>query len=495
MSVYLPAFTAADLQAPPTDRAGGVAIGWDYPDPWRLQVELFTSPNGALWSESASVPGLMTAVWGTSVWAESPAWRNITDDVAGCDWTRGADQRNGRPRTGVLTVQLRNRDGRYSPQNRDGALYIADDYRPGTLIRVSVVCEDDETFADGWIPQFTGIVESWVDESIGVGAVSTVSITAVETTAFLAKIDDLELAAAVGADDRIGERLTRLLDAANSPFGFIDRYTGPYEDPVYGLLGGVNDYLYHLQATTMSQNRLAECYLTGDSMKGTVFRSARSGAFLLEQPWYSAFDPETARTSPQLTDELNTAAQNLLVVFTPAQHTLDDRARLVYEADTLKIRNDDEGIINQATVDIVGGSSPLTLSDEESIGRDGLRPFARYDFIGVDRSSCKTTYIQTETRRCEQVTVHNLNQKSERAVGALVGLDYGHHVFVELDPALRFYDIGQTTPYWVESDVQGPVARCRIRGMRHRVIPMNDGRCKWTADFLFDPVNHATPYD
>lgn len=488
---YVAAFTAADLQSPPADRAAGIPIGWDYPDPWRLQVELFTSPNGALWSEAASPAGKVTAVWGTSVWGESPAWQNITDDVTGIEWTRGADQRNGRPRTGVLNVELRNRDGRYSPANRDGALYVADDYRPGTLIRVSVVCEDDTTFADGWIPQFTGIVESWADQSIGMGAVSTVRITAVESTGWLAKIDDLELSAAVGDDDRLGERIVRLLDAASSPFGLIDNYTAPYEDAVYGLLGGANDYLYHLQATTMAQNRLTECYLTADSMGYRGFRSHRSGAFLLDiQLAPHDYDPSWTLA------DLNPAA-NRFVVFTPRQHALTDRARLVYDPDTLTIRNDDEGIVNKVTVDIAGGSNPLTVEDGKSIGRDGLRPFARYDYISKDRSSLPTvTLLQTEYFRVESVAVHNLNQHADRSMGALIGLDVKDWCYVELDPDLQFYDLQSgTVPRWVGASVPGPVASCRIRSMRHRVIPMNDGTCKWSADFMFDPIAFATLYN
>jgi hypothetical protein len=232
----------------PTD-GNGVALG---EGDWRLVVEMLLPEAGssqwgtATWNDGST---------GDGVWS-SPTWTDVTHAVQGMVWDRGADQFGGRPRTGVLTLTLRVDDADFSPF---GASNSAAYFAPGTLVRVACI----ETGGD-WVPQFAGIVESWPQEFNEVAANSHVTVTAVETTAFLARINN-NAVTSQGSEDFVFQRFTRLTSEAMWPFGLSQEFG---TNPPFGL-----------QATDMADNRLAEIHLTADSTD-LFFCSHRSGVGL-----------------------------------------------------------------------------------------------------------------------------------------------------------------------------------------------------------------------
>jgi hypothetical protein len=88
------------IEMPPT---GGTLVGLD---DWRLAVEL-------------GIPIADSAVYDDAVYDDAYfsdiSWQDLTGSVRGLEWSRGSDEPGGRPRTGVATITLDNRDGQWTP--------------------------------------------------------------------------------------------------------------------------------------------------------------------------------------------------------------------------------------------------------------------------------------------------------------------------------------------------------------------------------------------
>ncbi|HWL44542.1 MAG TPA: hypothetical protein VNQ73_16500 [Ilumatobacter sp.] len=241
---------------------------------WRLAVE-------AVW------PGANQAVWDADNW-DAGQWgegelQDLTPRLRGLAWSRGGYPR---PEVGVCTISVDNTTPPFlssiDPYRSWGSNTWAQDnratntyFRPGMPIRVIVFHPDlIDTYGPtvGLIHQFTGVVESWDQHDEHAGRESFIEITVVETLALLARVDELALPGVEGNDDTASERIERLADAADWPFGYhFHTPDNPADDSYFAEWDS-----FPLQSTDMALNRLGEIYQTGDSV-GAVVRAGRDG--------------------------------------------------------------------------------------------------------------------------------------------------------------------------------------------------------------------------
>lgn len=432
--------TVAELLQTKPAAAHGAPVGLG---DWRLAVEIL-------------LPGYEAGRWDVSRWDvgpqwSSPQWFDVSEYVTGLDWQRGTTNYGGRPEVGVLNVTLDNTDRIFSPWNASSAFqggtlldssgFIRAGYLgPGSVIRVVAHSpsglvqpfENPSNLApaspDSWVPQFAGIVESWADEIVGLGAGSTATIVAVETLSALAKVDQAAVAP-VGLDDLPAARLQRLLDAAAWRFGAVD---------ASGFVERLATSNYLLQSTAMAGNRLSELYLTADSVGGE-FRTDRSG----RPVFYNAPDdgglPATRGPDP-------IALLALYPRFKPA--AIPPNYQAGYVPDSLRIANDDEIVENTITMSFAGGAT-RTGVDPGSLAQHDRRTFSRSDLICksdalVDRLIARRLATRTNPLRVASLTLHSEN---ERSIVPIIGLDIGNAVNVYL-PELTVAEVATISARW-----------------------------------------------
>lgn len=458
---------AANLQTKPPD-SHGTPMG--YGD-WRYAVQVL-------------LPTDTTSRWGVAKWGEATwsgkQWYDITGYVRGMEWTRGTTTFGGRPEVGVATLTLDNEDNQFSPWNgvssfqgaavMDSTGIVFPGYlAPGTLMRsvcfspsgmVSPTASAGALLpdsADSWVPQFTGIVESWTDESFGLGKDSHVTVVVKETLSTMALVDDLALSSAVGNDDTGIIRVQRLLDNAGWPYGDVDdsyfaNAFAPGSPPL-------------LQSTVMAGNRISEVYLTADSVGGVV-RSDRSGKPLI-------YNVEGTPYGVSRGPDRNYMLQ-LSHAYVPGGTGASFSAP--YIADSTKPANDDDIIINDVTMSYVGGSV-RTGQNVVSQQQYGRRTYSRTDLICktdtvVDYLIEKVISTSNTPLRLASLQVHNLHAG---AYPAIIGLDIDNRIDVELPPLPGY-------------TVKAP--NCQIAGYTHNVTPLPGGLV-WTTDITFgvqDPI-------
>lgn len=217
---------------------------------WRLVIERLRG-SGAVVGE---------AVVGTAV-VGSLVWEDITQYYRGHQARRGAQERLGRPMNGeiILTLDARTNDS-FDPYTD------ATNTRPGTIVRCAWVSALD-TRADGWLPRWTGLVETWPPVYVQ-GADRYVEVKLIETLSSISLIDDNALPGVVGNGERVTARIDRLLTQAGWRFGMVTLFDSGGESAIT------------LQSTQMALNRSAEVYLTADSTNAVV-RSDVTGAALV----------------------------------------------------------------------------------------------------------------------------------------------------------------------------------------------------------------------
>jgi hypothetical protein len=381
------------LEQPP---AGGTPVGLD---DWMFSVELgIPLPESALYD---------FAIYDTDRYSDNVAWRDLTGWVRGVEWTRGADEPGGAPRTGVATITLDNRSGEWTPWDfEDAAAYR----RPGTLIRFATYTPDGD-----WLPQFGGIVESWEEETDGLGHERIVTVTLMETVGLLAWTT-AQTVAPVGAAETASARWTRLLNTPSGvwPYGFFEEY-----------VSGTT-----MQATTMQQNRLAELNVTADSIDG-YFRSHRSGKAMVEAahpplipgylgPTVSRYDATAAKYDDSVTvyaaspgaDSTTMRPATFYfagVVLRPdvAGYSTPDHngqvvASFVYDGDSMVTANDADALANDVRLTRNGGVQQVR-EDLPSIGKYGRRTLSRASLINDDDTTVATIATRILSRRSNMV--------------------------------------------------------------------------------------------
>src|SRR5690554_5116983 len=345
------------LQTPP---AVGSGIRITAESDWRITVELLLQSAGAArWG---------SARWGRHRWSTA-RWQDVTGWLRGLEWVRGAEEFAGRPRVGVASFTFDNTDYRWSPidpgNSFQGTVHFDVDGRlvnrhfgPGAVLRVT--CHSPSLAAaeprwdqvnwdqfnwggsDWWVPQITCVVESWPEVRQQLNAESYVTVSAVEPLALLAKVDENALSGVVGNDDTAEERVRRLADAAGWQWGFSFHEFGAFDDSAQEFL---------LASTDMANNRLAEIYLTADSVGGVV-RSDRSG-LLLGYGGLAQTGEETAdwdRTPPDVGPLPHP------VFDAAAYYASDDDGHVQIDPEGITWDNDDQAVVNFAQIGRSGGT-------------------------------------------------------------------------------------------------------------------------------------------
>jgi hypothetical protein len=370
---------AEAIKVPPVDTDGGPIGDGD----WRIAVQLLIASGGARVGKSR----VGTARVSTYVWYDITHWASI-------EYTQGSKAvGQGWPRASVgqLTLLLDNEGGRYSPVNIDlGAVVIADpaintsilhrEFTPRALIRlvafkpgastVSTPVGNGITDIDyvDWQPLYTGVIEQCEEiEELGR---NLVKITAIEALTILAGIQTTAIAA-VGANDRLAARLVRLL-AGVWPFPITrtDRSASVFWMDSAG---------YELQATTMATRRLAEVYLTCDSINACEVFPGRDGSLRLhlDDNVTATMILTTSWTLPII--KFSTAPGDPTESFDATHFPAAILANVI---GPIRIVNDDRDIINDVTATRVGGTAQRNYT-QQSIDVYGRRTKNRSDLISA----------------------------------------------------------------------------------------------------------------
>jgi hypothetical protein len=306
---------------------------------------------------------------------------------------------------------------------------------------------------NSWVPQITGIVESWEDDTFGAGADGIVTVTFVETLAAMAKVDE-NARALEGLNDLPAARIQRLLDAADWQYGSV----------IDSLTEKIASSNYQLQSTDMANTRISELYLTADSVHAVV-RSDRSGLPLI----YNADGDDGLGYSIRRGPE---AGRFDVLSWEYQDGYFGDLFTVAYVVDSLSTDNDDEVIENDIRMTYVGGSERSGM-DNVSRQQHGRRTYSRADLI------CKTNsmvdYIiekrlESRARRTLRLSKVQLHSAHERALIPIIGLDVGVSVNVTMPPLPNTL-ISVETAY--------------VQGMTHRLTPLHGSGVVWTCDLTF----------
>ena len=457
-----------DINYGPSELGRGHPLGLtdDPHTDWYLSVEVqgisaigvlgqgqLSDDNGQGWT---NVPLMLGS-------SQEGGWTDISDDVRGLDWVRGADEPYGRPVIGELAMTLDNTEGRFSPWPSSGNNISSAYWAPGTVLRISVSSPGDPAFG-GWLPQFTGIVDSWEQVASGVGADNFVAVRAYETLRWVSNIDDNIAAPAAGAGESAGARIQRLLDPTDWPFG----YTIEAENHL------ANSSRYGLQETNLSMNRLQEVYLTSDS-SDVAIRSGRDGScYVYDRYSFGAVGMvyPTAETWPLMEHSykgLNngrTPAPCIGFDWDEHRETKGDSDILYapYDADSFITGNDDAYVFNDVRLARVEGTQKVA-EQTYSISRYGRKTFTRSDLICQrddlveDMAKDKGERQGLNTLRAESFSI-STSHRSPDVFKALIAMDVG-----------CMTEVYAPAP---SQDMDRPHIEGFIRGFRHRITSMGN---------------------
>lgn len=356
---------------------------------WRLAVQALVSTGGARVGKCR----VDTAKVSTY------EWYDLTSSVTSLDWSRGAAINQGvpRPNIGVLNMALDNTDHEFSPWNfnvgtkTSGSISNPEwnsEWAPRqTLIRVVMFQATASTSysvdADGfsiitrtnWKPCFTGFVESW-NEVVDHGGSNVIQAVVTETLGSLADVDK-PAQASQGAGDELITRIKRLAYDAGWPFCIVAGNSPNYFSSTSPNLGAG----YTLQATTMDSKRLAEIYLSGDSVQSTLIFSDTDGS--LKVGYGNNVIPTnllagTLAYSGPIVRLTNSTATPPATDATTLPGTVTG-----YFQAPLTLSSDADFVINDVTFTRVGGTAQSS-STNDSIGKYGRRSVKRTDLIGTN---------------------------------------------------------------------------------------------------------------
>ena len=353
-------------QAPPT--SGGFPTGQG---DWRLIVEiLLPTADSGFWG---------IGLWNASEWAYL-AWDDISDQVRGMEWVRGSDEIYGRPRVGRIRLSVDDQDGSLDPWAAPAAQYLA----PGTILRAGIVSPSGIVDTDygtvRWLPQWTGIVESWTPQISSADAADRwVEISLAETTRDLSQIEEPALSSPVGSGEGADSRVQRLLTAAGWRYGYLLEAQNLVTAPTTS---------YPLQSTVMTQNRISETYVSADS-SDTVFRSLRDGRGSLTSSEYFGDVGNVDREAFPLVltswDTQGLGRSPLLLLDVGDGTTTGigfDHVTVAYRPETFRSQAQDLEIANSVTIQRVGGTAQ-TFTQVASVNRFGLRTYQRNDYLNT----------------------------------------------------------------------------------------------------------------
>jgi hypothetical protein len=188
----------------------------------------------------------------TGTLAPSATWEDVTSYVRSVSMRRGSSRVEGailRYEAGTCSITLDNRDRRFDPANLAGP-YVAGGVTQVTPMRaVRVQANWSGTVYSLW----RGFVDAWQVAYTGPNA-AEVTLTATDGMKVLGAYDRAAVAP-VGAGERSGSRINRILTSAGWPLA--DRRIATGDSTV--------------QATTLAGNALSELQLTADSELGELY--------------------------------------------------------------------------------------------------------------------------------------------------------------------------------------------------------------------------------
>jgi hypothetical protein len=425
---------------------------------WRYVVEvLLPTPTSGVWGSS---------LWGSGLWT-TYEWVDLTPWCRGEDWARGSDERNGRPRVGDARITLDADEGRWNPWIPSPPIGLPSFFGVGTIVRIGCASATD-TRANGWLPQFTGIVDQWTPEYKGARAVEKfVDVLLVETLRDLATTEENGSPLPVGEGENPVQRFERLLGDAEWKYGLIIEAGNLVVSPgSYPLLG-----------TTMSANRLAECYQVADSCD-VQFRSDRTGAAIATNIEYAPARPGGSSDILMPLGAFSKVGGLPMIGFSWAPSVSTTPRWAPYDIDSFKSSNSDDSIMNEARYSRPGGAVQ-SFAQLESIARFGRRTQVRTDLLCTN---------DAEVRQIAQYMTIRRGLNTLRVDGMQVSpIDHGlnttlitlaadvQSVAVVLPPDMA------TGPLTGRPYIYGFVA-----SVRHQVRPMNPNRVQWTATFGID---------
>ena len=238
------------VQKPAVGRGHPVGYG-----DWRVCVEIaIPGPNAAF---------VGTAIVGTATVGHDAEWVDLTDYVAGLDWWQGGESYEEFA-VGGAQITLRSAGWEFS---RFGARVNSRWYSSGTLMRIA--CHSPTSAMKylngpaGFMPLFTGVVESWADS--GSERAPHATVTLVETLGRMAG-RTRPVATAVGAGEDWLARLSRLANLASWPFG------STYDSgaPTAQMIG-----------TMLDDDRLSEMVQVGVSAGSRGLMSGKDGRLIV----------------------------------------------------------------------------------------------------------------------------------------------------------------------------------------------------------------------
>lgn len=307
-----------------------------------------------------------------------------------------------------------------------------------------------------WVPQFSGIVESWEGSITGLGTEAFINVTAVETISRLGRVDENAIALE-GNDDTPETRIVRLGDRAGWLFGYIDEFTNEPATPAFNYL---------LQSTDMAINRLAEIYLTADSV-GAIARTDRTGALLIHEDFSEYATTDIAK-------RFEVATRYLGPDVVPGLSGLQAE----YLSDSLHVENDDDPIINTISIARQGGTA-RTGTDTFSVAKYGKHTFTRNDFISKDDALVDfiiTKMLDDNRNAPLRISSLDLTALDDHAIAFQIDLDVRNHLTVVLQPELEDSDGNRWIAY---------VTGVSVDSYTHRVIPMTRVEVDWNTNIIF----------
>lgn len=377
-------------------------------------------------TESALFDDSTRGLFDTAKFGASDSYVDISADHISIIIDRGRQRRLEQYRTGTSKTKLRNKNFQYDPNN------LAGPYVAGGVSQVEAMrrVRHRATYAGITYTLFGGYSDDWVPDRANEFSPVT-DLSASELTKSLAGFNP-DASAPVGAGENSGTRIHRILDNAGIPTS--DRLVDTGNSTV--------------QATTLAQNALTECFLTADSEGGAFYCLADGRANFDRR--HAVYEDARMRDS---------------------QATFDNQGGLPYTDVTP--RSDVDRVKNAISLARVGGTAQ-TATDAASIAKYFERSHRRTDLIlesddDVLLLAQALLFLNKDREaRFDQI---QLNPVMDAALWPVVlGLELRSQVTV------------------VDRVGAAPVTkRCFVEGIRHQIVPP----MVWSTTLW---LSSATPY-
>lgn len=423
-SAFLTQASTDDYRATVTSEGGAVI----QPDASKLAV---------LYAEAYNHDGTGITHWDAFKWDTGATWStpdlgqwtDVSERVREISWQRGSESPLDRPRVGTATLSMDNRDSALSLWAGGGLYWL----RIGTPVRFGAYVE---TTPGVWqaFPFFTGIVDTNVENTNSVDA--QVDLGLIETTGALGAWNGAQQSP-VGGGDTLDQRINRLLTDAGWAAGY------EIDDDAIG-----DDATF--QSTAMAQNRLAELYLTADSVGMRLF-AASDGSLRMTPPYPPVGTVGTDRFSNIPTgDDLPIVSANLY----SSRDRLINAAIAARAGGTEQVALDTVSIAKYGRYDQGGSRDDLIVQSDDTV--DGMLQRIVYNF-GSDVQGVELVSLDADMdNRLPEAMVRLASQGLEERMPFL---------FAWLHPSGNVY-----------------LNALVVDGMKHKITAVAPGTAmKWTA--------------